>query len=73
MNEGYTSAQGFGVDIENMAPGMPIVVHDSILGYPRDHLRELDPGDYVVQAVFNVYEQFHSGRRQDCLAATRQG
>ncbi|HEV2424752.1 MAG TPA: esterase [Terriglobia bacterium] len=61
MNEGYTSAQGFGVDVENLPPGTPIVVDDSTLGYPRDHLSDLDPGEYVVQAVFNVYEQFHLG------------
>ncbi len=59
MNEGYTSAQGFGVDVENLAPGAPITIDNATLGYPRDHLSDLDPGDYVVQAVFNVYEQFY--------------
>lgn len=61
MNEGYTSAQGFGVDVANLAPGTPIVVDSSTSGYPRDHLGDLDPGEYLVQAVFNVYEQFHLG------------
>jgi hypothetical protein len=61
MNEGYTSAQGFGVDVEKLAPGQAIVVDGTTLGYPRDHLKDLDAGDYVVQAVFNVYEPFHLG------------
>ena len=59
LNEDYESAQGFGVDVENLAPGTPIVVDAKTLGYPRRSLADLDAGDYFVQAVFNVYEQFH--------------
>ncbi len=29
------------------------------IGYPRRSLSDLDAGDYSVQAVFNVYEEFH--------------
>src|SRR5208337_3371678 len=50
---------GFGVDAEAIPPGEPIVVDAKTFGYPRRSLAGLDPGDYVVQAVFNVYEQFH--------------
>ena len=59
MSENYESAQAFGVDVENLAPGKPIVVDAKTFGYPRRSLDDLDPGDYFVQAVFNVYEQFH--------------
>ena len=59
LEETYLSAQGFGVDVENLAPGKPIVVDTATIGYPRKSLADLDPGDYLVQAVFNVYEQFH--------------
>ena len=59
MEETYDSAQGFGVDVEDLAPGTPIVIDDKTPGYPRRSLADLDPGDYTVQAVFNVYEQFH--------------
>jgi hypothetical protein len=59
MSENYESAQAFGVDVENLAPGKPIVVDSKTFGYPRRSLDDLDPGDYFVQAVFNVYEQFH--------------
>ena len=54
-----TSAQGFGVDVDDLAPNKPIVIDDKTIGYPRRSLADLDPGDYTVQAVFNVYEQFH--------------
>jgi enterochelin esterase-like enzyme len=59
LSEDYLSAQGFGVDVENLAPGEPIVVDAKTFGAPRRSLRDLEAGDYFVQAVFNVYEQFH--------------
>jgi hypothetical protein len=59
LDETYTSAQAFGVDVQALAPNQPIVVDDKTIGYPRRSLADLDPGDYAVQGVFNVYEQFH--------------
>ncbi len=64
LSEDYLSAQGFGVDVQNLKPGTPIVVDAKTFGNPRRSLRDLDGGDYYVQAVFNLYEPFHleSGR-----------
>lgn len=64
LSEDYRSAQAFGVDVENLTPGTPVVVDANTFGYPRRALTDLDSGDYYVQAVFNVYELFHlaSGR-----------
>jgi hypothetical protein len=59
LEETYESAQGFGADAEGLQPGTPIVVDSKTFGYPRRSLADLDPGDYFVQAVFNVYEPFH--------------
>jgi hypothetical protein len=59
LEESYESAQGFGVDVDNVAPGKPIVIDSATVGYPLENLTALPAGDYVVQAVFNVYEQFH--------------
>jgi hypothetical protein len=59
MSENYESAQAFGVDVDGAAPGQPIVVDVKTFGYPRKSLADLDAGDYFVQGVFNVYEQFH--------------
>jgi hypothetical protein len=59
LSEGYQSAQGFGVDVEGLAPGKPIVVDAKTFGYPRGSLTDLEAGDYFVQAVLNVYEEFH--------------
>jgi hypothetical protein len=68
LEENYLSAQGFGVDLNvnggDSAPGRTLVVDAQTVGFPRHSLVDLDAGDYTVQAVFNVYEQFHlaSGR-----------
>jgi hypothetical protein len=59
LSENYESAQGFGVDVDGAAPGSTVVVDAKTFGYPRKSLTDLDPGDYFVQAVFNVYENFH--------------
>ncbi len=61
MDEQYRSAQGFGVDVSDLAPGQPIIVDARTFGYPRRSLSDLDAGDYYVQAVFNVYDLFHLG------------
>jgi hypothetical protein len=59
MEETYTSAQAFGVDADGVASSQPLVVDAKTFGYPRRSLADLDAGDYQVQAVFNLYEQFH--------------
>ena len=59
LSEDYLSAEGFGVDVDGVPAGQPIVVDRKTLGYPRRSLAELDSGDYFIQAVFNVYEPFH--------------
>jgi len=59
LREDYESAQGFGVDADGLAPGNPLVIDEKTVGYPLSNLAALPAGDYIVQAVFNVYEQFH--------------
>jgi hypothetical protein len=59
LGEQYTSAEGFGVDADGLAPGQPLVIDAQTFGYPRRSLADLDAGDYFVQAVFNEYEEFH--------------
>jgi len=59
IEEGYQSQEAIGTDVDALAPGAAIVVDDRSFGFPVAKLSELPPGDYVVQAVFNRYEQFH--------------
>jgi len=59
LTENYHTAQGFGVDVPDVAPGQVIIVDDKTFGNPLPSLSDIPAGDYYVQAVFNVYEQFH--------------
>ena len=49
----------FGVDVDGLKPGADVVIDDTIAGWPARSLRDIPPGDYVVQALINRYETFH--------------
>jgi hypothetical protein len=57
--------QIFGRDIDRLAPGQPAVIDESDLGAPVASLRDLPPGDYFVQAVINIYSEFHRADGHD--------
>ena len=59
LTEDYQSEQAFGVDAVNLPAGTPLIVDAKTFGYPLRSLADLEPGDYSLQAVFNVYEPFH--------------
>jgi hypothetical protein len=59
IEEGYDTQEAIGRDVDQLAPGAAIVVDDRSFGNPIAKLSELPPGDYVVQAVFNRYEEYH--------------
>lgn len=49
----------FGQTVDGVQPGQAVIVGDAAFGWPAASLAALKPGDYVVQAVLNVYERFH--------------
>jgi hypothetical protein len=49
----------FGVTLDGAKPGSVVTVDDGAVGYPRQHLSDVPPGTYAVQAVLNLYETFH--------------
>jgi putative esterase len=49
----------FGVDVDTLPSGQAAVVSDTTPGYPVTSLRALPAGDYYVQALANVYTEFH--------------
>jgi S-formylglutathione hydrolase FrmB len=49
----------FGADIAQLAPGQAAVIDGGTLGYPPKSLKEIPAGDYYVQALINVYTEFH--------------
>jgi len=48
----------FARDVDQMAPGEPVIVDSTSSSFPAD-LKDLPAGDYYVQAVLNVYTQYH--------------
>jgi hypothetical protein len=49
----------FGLNVDGMTPGAPVVIDDKAFGWPARRLSQVPPGDYLVQAVLNRYETFH--------------
>jgi hypothetical protein len=49
----------FGADVNQLQPGEAVVIDANTLGYPVQSLREIPAGDYYVQAVLNIYTEFH--------------
>lgn len=58
VRPGIKAIQVFAINVENWTPGVPAIIDDAVFGYPCRSLAELPPGDYVVQAVLNRYEEF---------------
>jgi hypothetical protein len=49
----------FGVDVDQLKPADAAVIDGTTLGYPVESLRDVPAGDYYVQALINVYTEFH--------------
>lgn len=49
----------FGRDVRGLAPGEAAEIDSSDIGYPLRSLSELPPGKYYVQALLNIYAEFH--------------
>ncbi len=52
------AAQVFGVDLDGVAPDVPIIVGSETFGFPKPSLSEVPAGRYTVQAVLHRYETF---------------
>jgi len=49
----------FGIDVENLQPGETVVIDENVPGYPPKSLKKIPKGNYYVQALVNIYTQFH--------------
>jgi hypothetical protein len=49
----------FGIDVNQLKPGEVVEINKTCPGSPLKSLRDLPAGDYYVQAVLNVYTEFH--------------
>jgi len=49
----------YGVDVDGLAAGAAAVIDGNTFGAPMHSLREIPAGDYYVQAILNIYTEFH--------------
>ena len=49
----------FATDVSQLAPGASAIIDARALGYPFKNFTEIPAGDYYVQALLNVYTEFH--------------
>ncbi len=58
LSDGVATAQAFGLDVEDWAPGSKLQFNEDVWGYPLESLKALEAGTYYIQGVFNRYERF---------------
>ena len=63
----------FGVTVDGLRPGEPVVIDAKAAGYPVLSIRDVPPGEYTAQAVLNVYETFHRGDGKTVKLAPDRG
>ncbi len=49
----------FGLTVDGWQPAQAAVVDAGAIGYPVRSLKDVPPGEYIVQVVLNKYETFH--------------
>lgn len=61
MQVDVTGIPFWGMDVRTWGEGTVTLEssRETVRGYPLDDMRKLPPGEYVVQAVLNVYTTFH--------------
>jgi hypothetical protein len=58
VSDNAATAQVYGADVTDWRPGTAQLVDAAAVGYPLESLRDLKPGRYRIQALFNRYERF---------------
>ncbi|NMC64648.1 MAG: hypothetical protein GYA53_00710, partial [Acidobacteria bacterium] len=59
INDSAGTQQVFGIDVEGLVPEREAVVDGTAFGYPRHNLAAIEPGEYWVQALLNIYQTYH--------------
>ncbi len=59
IRDGVRTQQIFGMDVNGLSSNRTVVFDNQILGYPRNSLSDIPPGEYWVQALLHKYETFH--------------
>lgn len=57
--DGPGTQLAFGIDVENWEPGQNVLVDAEAFGYPIRSLKDIEAGEYNVQALLNRYETYN--------------
>ena len=57
--DGPGTQLAFGIDVENWKPGQKVLVDAEAFGYPIRSLKDIEAGEYHVQALLNRYETYN--------------
>jgi hypothetical protein len=60
VRPGVKAIQIFGVDVDDLGPGEPASIDNSVIGYPIEYLDDVPRGTYWVQALLHRYQTFQS-------------
>jgi hypothetical protein len=58
ITQNISTQQVFGVTVDGLAPDTAATLDAAAIGYPRTSLNDIEPGEYTVQALLNVYTTF---------------
>ena len=58
LSDGPDTQLGYGVDVDNLSPGEPVLFDSKVFGYPIESMENIPAGDYYVQALLNRYETY---------------
>ena len=61
VNDGPTGQPVFGIDADGWKFDTPMVVDQSVPGFPLDSITDVPAGTYTVQALLHKYETFRRG------------
>ncbi|MDI6850082.1 MAG: hypothetical protein QME69_09860 [Candidatus Saccharicenans sp.] len=59
ISDSLQTQQVFGLDVEGLQPGAAAIFDAGVFGYPRRSLSDIEPGEYWVQALLNIYQTYH--------------
>ena len=59
ISDGPSTQLAFGIDVENWEPGQKVLVDAEAFGYPIRSLKDIEAGEYNVQALLNRYETYN--------------
>lgn len=59
ISDSPATQQVFGLDVDGLAPGVEAIIDSSAFGYPRASLADIEPGEYWVQGLLNIYQTYN--------------